>query len=99
MKKKYIQERDDYLVVVKKETLKNKQQVNYSTWEGLGRLFPWAITQVWWEDFLDHCHFTMIEFYWTKLIEPHIFAEKIYEFLKIRDEEKNKISFSKQEDK
>lgn len=54
------------------------KRMQFSTWEGFGKLWEWAQRQPWWE-----------EFYWQnsaewrcKIVHPDRFAEAIYEFLK-----------------
>ena len=63
---------------------------DFSTWDGFGKLFEWAIKQSWWKDFeydysqtfyvinscVEHRKFSL------SLINPNNFSNSIYEYLK-----------------
>jgi len=61
-----------------------KSRVDFSTWEGFGKLWEWAQQQEWWEGFLrDNIPFlyqaSPSNF---KIIHPDRLTEAVYEFLK-----------------
>ena len=58
---------------------------NFSTWEGFGKLWEWAVKQEWFSDFLKHAEKIMkmpitgwIEYF----VQPDRFADALYKFLK-----------------
>jgi hypothetical protein len=54
------------------------KNINFSTWEGFGKLCEWSEVQEWWETFVyrnlptDH-----------SFVKPDKFANKIYSYLKV----------------
>ena len=62
---------------------------NFSTWEGFGKLWEFAIKQEWWKSFIyyfnnfsdrvpaEYCEWILFE-----RINPDCFANAVYEFLK-----------------
>ncbi len=56
------------------------QSPNFSTWEGFGKLWEWAIDQKWWPEFEAH---QGLPKHWVpkKLIKPEFFAEAVADFL------------------
>jgi hypothetical protein len=55
---------------------------DFSTWQGFGKLWEWAIEQKWWYEFLILKYNNKLELY--ELNNPETFAKVIYEFLKDR---------------
>ncbi len=71
---------------IKCDSTEYENPVGFSEWEGFGKLFEWSKTQDWWMLFLfewtDELMPTTIPY---KLINPSIFANVIYEFLKDKE--------------
>lgn len=75
------------------------KNINFSTWDGFGQLWSWAIKQDWWWDefvwgmkgkrkdeaFIKHTSKTQWDLDF-KLINPENFANAIYNFLKEAEE-------------
>lgn len=64
-----------------------KYRVDFSTWKGLGKLWPWAQKQEWWKTFIyeGYTHPSKnvgSEVQMTIFIDPDRFANAVYEFLK-----------------
>jgi hypothetical protein len=58
--------------------------IDFSTWEGFGKLWQWANEQEWWDDFTDknyHCCRTDLD-----MINPNRFSHMLYEYLEEKDE-------------
>ena len=53
-------------------------RIDFSTWEGFGKLWTWAINQVWLNQFFGQ--FVS----WEYLIHPDRFANAVHEFLRAR---------------
>lgn len=58
------------------------EQNNFSTWQGLGKLWEWATQQEWWYLFL-YTYGDGNNIYY-RYINPTKFADAVYEFLKKR---------------
>lgn len=56
--------------------------IDFSTWQGFGKLFTWAKQQRWWIDFIIHPTQVVGVHSFCNLLEPEIFAKAIYAYLK-----------------
>lgn len=61
--------------------------INFSTWEGFGKLWEWAQKQKWWPLFIAAQHKRTPhkmheEWVWLNFIHPDAFANAIWKFLK-----------------
>jgi len=58
---------------------------NFSTWEGFGKLWEWAVKQEWWHNFQLHylkgTFGVSPDFFRKRLINPDKLANAIYEFI------------------
>ena len=62
---------------------------DFSTWNGFGKLWEWAIKEDWWFVFLESTgRFMQREFIRIEFIDPEIFADAVYEFLHIEYRQK-----------
>jgi hypothetical protein len=69
--------------------LRDFQPINFSTWEGFGKLWEWAQKQDWWESFVDDDMYQRGHRNWlfpVAWIHPDRFADALYKFLKARSE-------------
>lgn len=55
-------------------------KIDFLTWEGFGKLWEWAIKQVWWEKF-TWFHQSIEDEILTELINPEHFAKAVAEYL------------------
>ena len=61
---------------------------DFSTWQGFGKLWEWAIKQEWWQSFgdtvvyADHVDFDVTICNLEHFIHPDRFADAVYAFLK-----------------
>lgn len=56
--------------------------IDFSTWEGFGKLWAWAIGQKWWDNFRWDIAKSPPHWIPQKIINPDNFANAIYGFLK-----------------
>jgi len=63
-----------------------KQQNNFSTWEGFGMLWEWAIDQKWW-DVLYYFLFSTGSAEMKEFIHPDRFANAVYDYLQEVDDD------------
>lgn len=54
---------------------------DFFEWSGFGTIWEWAVKQEWWTIFVDK-YFGYKEEFKSYLINPNIFADAIYKFLK-----------------
>lgn len=73
-----------------REKLNTGLFIDFKTWSGFGILWEFAIKQEWWEQFIWNegvnkgAEGNLID---TIIINPNIFADKIYKFLKFVEED------------
>lgn len=63
--------------------------IDFSTWEGFGKLWEWAKEQKWWDEFRRSLAIGFDQIiYFVADLEPHIhpdrFADAVYNFLRRR---------------
>jgi len=65
---------------------KEPKNCDFSTWQGFGKLWEWAIKQKWWDKFLSECYIQHNQGYTMSFLEPLInpdyFANTLYKFLR-----------------
>lgn len=68
---------------------KEADNIRFSTWNGFGVLFKWAIKQEWWGDFSYAIGLQNgdPEVIWIDFIDPEVFADNIYTYLSTPEEE------------
>ncbi|MFH1897053.1 MAG: hypothetical protein ABH886_02255 [Candidatus Desantisbacteria bacterium] len=62
----------------------DRENDDFSTWEGFGVLWEWAKKQEWWGDEFQKCSSDMenpITYIYEDLINPDRFADAVYKFL------------------
>jgi hypothetical protein len=59
--------------------------LDFSTWEGFGKLWEFAIKQEWWNDFINSIGGWTIWVEPEKIIHPETFAKSIAQYLQERE--------------
>jgi len=63
---------------------KKLRNLDFSTWEGFGKLWTWAKEQEWWEKFLKKITYFNLRNEWVDYISPDCFADAVAEYLKYK---------------
>ena len=66
----------------------NDKFIDFSTWEGFGKLWEWAQQQEWWKEFSyqDSVRYKMAKYDPYNIINPDRFSDALYTYLKERDD-------------
>lgn len=62
------------------------KNINFSTWEGFGKLWEWIQEQQWQDDFITGLECEQ-DTYNRKWLHPNKFADEVYTYLKEHDHE------------